>query len=141
MCTEEPGPKHAHGSRRPLPYKDSFDTGLCGILVWLQVTSELVSAVVSLLEDDQPQVRVLACRAVAGCAAEPLASRVLVSRLDDVSTEVRVAAARALEAVAVGGLDEVLGALALHSADASPAVRNACSGGLVVCTLDMQLMP
>ncbi|CAN8008266.1 unnamed protein product, partial [Ixodes pacificus] len=94
-----------------------------------QASAEVVGAVLSLLEDAQPQVRALACRAAAACAPEPVASRALVGRLDDVSTEVRVAAARALEVLAMEGLQEVVDALELHSADASPAVRNACSGG------------
>ncbi|KAM7296086.1 dynein axonemal assembly factor 5 [Ixodes scapularis] len=93
----------------------------------LQASAEVVGAVLSLLEDAQPQVRALACRAAAACAPEPVASRALVGRLDDVSTEVRVAAARALEVLAMEGLQEVVDALELHSADASPAVRNACS--------------
>ncbi|XP_077526153.1 dynein axonemal assembly factor 5-like [Haemaphysalis longicornis] len=81
----------------------------------LQVSGEVVTAVLSLLEDRQPQVRVLACRAVAGCVPEQLAVRGLAQRLEDDSRQVRVAAARALENLALDGLEAALDALALHA--------------------------
>lgn len=80
-----------------------------------QVSGEVVSAVLSLLEDRQPQVRVLACRAVAGCVPEQLAVRGLAQRLEDDSRQVRVAAARALENLALDGFEAALDALALHA--------------------------
>lgn len=92
----------------------------------LQVSGEVVTAVLGLLEDSQPQVRMLACRAAAACVPEQLAVRALAARLEDDSRQVRMAAARALENLALDGLEEALDALALH---ATSAGNDSATGG------------
>ncbi|KAL3176052.1 hypothetical protein MRX96_010758 [Rhipicephalus microplus] len=95
----------------------------------LQVSGEVVTAVLGLLEDGQPQVRMLACQAAAACVPEQLAVRGLAARLEDDSRQVRMAAARALENLALDGLEEALDALALHATSNDAAAGGQGSAG------------